>query len=122
MAKFKKEQKEKANVLKNTWFILKCGLKSAPLAMISLYVSNIIENVYYSLVFSVFFLKTALSVIEGNGTFRELVIKIVIMVIGKVFVDMMGYFTNFYSKIRFEIKCEGYINEMIFNKAKQVEL
>lgn len=114
--------KEKAHVIKNTLFILGCGLKSAPLAMISLYISNIIENVYYSLVFSVFFLKTALSVIEGNGTFKELVIKIVLMVIGKVFVDMMGYFTNFYAKIRFEIKCEGYINEMIFNKAKQVEL
>lgn len=122
MKKTKKEPKEKAHVLKNTLFILNCGLKSAPLAMISLYVSNIIENVYYSLVFSVFFLKTALSVIEGNGTFRELVIKIVLMVIGKVFVDMMGYFTNFYAKIRFEIKCEGYINEMIFKKAQQVEL
>ncbi len=122
MPKVKKEPKEKAHVIKNTLFILGCGLKSAPLAMISLYVSNIIENVYYSLVFSVFFLKTALSVIEGNGTFKELAIKIVFMVIGKVFVDMMGYFTNFYAKIRFEIKCEGYINEMIFNKAKQVEL
>ena len=122
MAKQKKEPKEKAHVIKNTLFILGCGLKSAPLAMISLYVSNIIENVYYSLVFSVFFLKTALSVIEGNGTFRELVIKIVLMVIGKIFVDMLGYFTNFYARIRFEIKCEAYINEMIFNKAKQVEL
>lgn len=122
MAKQKKEHKEKAHIIKNTLFILKCGLKSAPLAMISLYVSNIIENVYYSLVFSVFFLKTALSVIEGNGTFRELVIKIVLMVFGKVIVDMMGYFTNFYARIRFEIKCESYINEMIFKKAQQVEL
>ena len=122
MKKTNNAPKEKAHVIKNTLFILKCGMKSAPLAMLSLYISNIIENVYYSLVFSVFFLKTALSVIEGNGTFRELVIKIVLMVIGKVFVDMLGYFTNFYSKIRFEIKCEGYINEMIFNKAKQVEL
>ena len=76
MAHKNKKPKEKAHVLKNTLFILGCGLKSAPLAMISLYVSNIIENVYYSLVFSVFFLKTALSVIEGNGTFKELVIKI----------------------------------------------
>ena len=114
--------KEKAHVFKNTFFILRCGMKSAPLALLSLYISNIAENVYYSLVFSVFFLKTALSVIEGNGTFKELVIKIVLMVIGKVVIDMMGYFTNFYSKVRFEIKCEGYINEMIFNKAKQVEL
>ena len=82
--------KEKAHVIKNTLFILKCGMKSAPLAMLSLYISNIIENVYYSLVFSVFFLKTALSVIEGNGTFRELVIKIVLMVIGKVFLICSG--------------------------------
>ena len=122
MEKKKKEPKEKAHIIKNTLFILKCGLKSAPLAMISLYVSNIIENVYYSLVFSVFFLKTALSVIEGNGSFKELVIKIVLMVIGKIFVDMLGYFTNFYARIRFEIKCEAYINEMIFKKAQQVEL
>ena len=42
MPKVKKEPKEKAHVIKNTLFILGCGLKSAPLAMISLYVSNII--------------------------------------------------------------------------------
>ena len=65
--KMNRPPKEKAHVIKNTLFILGCGLKSAPLAMISLYISNIIENVYYSLVFSVFFLKTALSVIEGRS-------------------------------------------------------
>lgn len=122
MKKKKKEPKEKAHVFKNTLFILKCGMKSAPFYMLSIYISNIIENVYYSLVFSVFFLKTALSVIEGNGTFRELAVKIVLMVLGKVIIDMMGYFTNFYSRVRFEIKCESYINEMIFKKAQQVEL
>ncbi len=117
-----KKQKEKAHVLKNTLFILGCGMKSAPFHMLSLYISNIAENVYYSLVFSVFFLKTALSVIEGNGTFKELAIKIVLMVAGKIVIDMLGYFTNFYSRIRFEIKCESYINELIFKKAQQVEL
>lgn len=122
MEKKTKKPKEKAHVLKNTLFILGCGMKSAPFYMLSLYFSNIAENVYYSLVFSVFFLKTALSVIEGNGTFEELSIKIVLMVLGKVVIDMMGYFTNFYAKIRFEIKCESYINEMIFKKAQQVEL
>lgn len=122
MAHKNKKPKEKAHVLKNTLFILGCGMKSAPLAMLSLYISNIAENVFYSLVLSVFFLKTALSVIEGNGSFREFAIKIVLMVCGKVVIDMMGYFTNFYSKIRFEIKCESYINEMIFKKAQQVEL
>lgn len=120
--KKEKKQKEKAHVLKNTLFILGCGMKSAPFYMLSLYISNIAENVYYSLVFSVFFLKTALSVIEGNGTFRELAVKIILMVLGKIVIDMMGYFTNFYCRIRFEIKCESYINEMIFKKAQQVEL
>ena len=120
--KKQKMPKEKAHVLKNTLFILGCGMKSAPFYMLSLYISNIAENVYYSLVFSVFFLKTALSVIEGNGTFKELAIKIVLMVTGKIVIDMLGYFTNFYCKIRFEIKCESYINEMIFKKAQQVEL
>lgn len=120
--KKEKKQKEKAHVLRNTLFILGCGLKSAPFYMLSLFISNIVENVYYSLVFSVFFLKTALSVIEGNGTFSELAVKIVLMVIGKIIIDMSGYFTNFYCRIRFEIKCESYINEMIFRKAQKVEL
>lgn len=117
-----KEPKEKAHILKNTAFILGCGIKSAPLYLLIMYISNIAENVYYSLVFSVFFLKTALSVIEGSGTFRELVIKIVLMVAGKVIIDMLGYFTDFYVRIRFEIKCESYINSLIFKKAQQVEL
>lgn len=120
--KKQKKQKEKAHVFKNTLFILGCGMKSAPFHMLSLYISNIAENVYYSLVFSVFFLKTALSVIEGNGSFKELAVKIVLMVLGKIVIDMLGYFTNFYCRIRFEIKCESYINSLIFKKAQQVEL
>ena len=120
--KKEKKQKEKAHVFRNTLFILGCGMKSAPFHMLSLYISNIAENVYYSLVFSVFFLKTALSIIEGQGTFKELVFKIVLMVLGKIVIDMLGYFTNFYSRIQFEIKCESYINQLIFKKAQQVEL
>ncbi len=114
--------KAKAHIFKNTAFMLKCGLKSAPLAMIIIYLAYIAENVYYSVVFNVMFLETALSIIEGNGTFKEFAIKIGLIVLGKMAVDLFGYIAFHPVREKFEIKCESYINNMIFKKAQQVEL
>ena len=70
-----KSKKQKAHIFKNTAFMLKCAWKSAPLSLLIIYFSYILENVYYSVVISVMFLQTALSIIEGNGTFKEFAIK-----------------------------------------------
>ncbi len=122
--KLKKEKKprEKAHIIKNTLFMLGCALKSAPLSLFIIYFSYIAENVYYSVVINVMFLETALSVIEGNGTFAEFVIRICIIIFGKLFVDLLGYIDVYTIRIKFEIKCESYINSLIFKKAQEVEL
>ena len=65
-----REKKQKAHILKNTVFMLKCAWKSAPLSLIIIYLAYIAENVYYSVVIGIMFLQTALSIIEGNGTFK----------------------------------------------------
>lgn len=114
--------KAKAHIFRNTAFMLKCGLKSAPFSMIIIYLAYIAENVYYAVVFNVMFLETALSIIEGNGTFREFAIKIGLIIFGKVAVDLFSYIAFHPVREKFEIKCEGYINNMIFEKAQQVEL
>lgn len=120
----KKEKpiKQKAHIFRNTAFMLKCAWKSAPLSLLIIYFSYIAENVYYSVVVSVMFLQTALSIIEGNGTFKEFAIKMCIIVFGKVFVDLLAYIDMYTVRTKFEIKCEGYINSLIFKKAQQVEL
>ncbi len=122
--KLKKEKKprEKAHIIKNTLFMLGCAFKSAPLSLFIIYFSYIAENVYYSVVINVMFLETALSVIEGNGTFAEFVIRICIIIFGKLFVDLLGYIDVYTIRIKFEIKCESYINSLIFKKAQEVEL
>ena len=122
--KLKKEKKtrEKAHIIKNTLFMLGCALKSAPLSLFIIYFSYIAENVYYSVVINVMFLETALSIIEGNGTFTEFVIRICIIIFGKLFVDLLGYIDVYTIRIKFEIKCESYINSLIFKKAQEVEL
>ncbi len=122
--KLKKEKKprEKAHIIKNTLFMLGCALKSAPLSLFIIYFSYIAENVYYSVVINVMFLETALSVIEGNGTFAEFVTRICIIIFGKLFVDLLGYIDVYTIRIKFEIKCESYINSLIFKKAQEVEL
>ena len=102
--------------------MLKCGLKSAPVAMIIIYLAYIAENVYYAVVFNVMFLETALSIIEGGRSFKEFAIKIGLIVFGKVAVDLFSYIAFHPVRERFEIKCEAYINDMIFRKAQQVEL
>ncbi len=114
--------KAKAHVFKNTAFMLKCGFKSAPVAMILIYLAYIAENVYYAVVFNVMFLETALSIIEGGGTFSEFAIKIALIIFGKLAVDLFAYICFHPVREKFEIKCEGYINDMIFQKAQQVEL
>ncbi len=114
--------KAKAHIFKNTAFMLKCGLKSAPLSMIIIYLAYIAENVYYAVVFNVMFLETALSIIEGKGTFREFAIKIGLIIFGKVAVDLFSYIAFHPVREKFEIKCESYINNLIFKKAQQVEL
>ncbi|MBQ8015548.1 MAG: ATP-binding cassette domain-containing protein, partial [Clostridia bacterium] len=120
--KKEKANKQKAHIFKNTAFMLKCAWKSAPLSLLIIYFSYILENVYYSVVISVMFLQTALSIIEGNGTFKEFAIKMCIIVFGKVFVDLIAYIDMYTVRTKFEIKCESYITSLIFKKAQEVEL
>ena len=118
----KKGVKQKAHIFRNTAFMLKCAWKSAPLSLVAIYVAYILENVYYSVVISVMFLQTALSIIEGNGTFKEFAIRMCIIVFGKIFVDLFAYIDMYTIRTKFEIKCESYINSLIFKKAQEVEL
>lgn len=118
----KKQAKPKAHVLKNTAFMLACALKSAPVSLFIIYFSYIAENVYYAVVVNVMFLETALSIIEGNGTFNEFAIRMCVIVIGKLLVDLIGYINVYTVRIKFEIKCESYINSLVFKKAQEVEL
>ena len=118
----KKEVRQKSHIFRNTAFMLKCAWKSAPLSLIMIYLAYILENVYYSVVINVMFLQTALSIIEGNGTFREFAIRMCIIVFGKVFVDLFAYIDMYTIRTKFEIKCESYINSLIFKKAQEVEL
>ncbi len=120
--KIKKKQKQKAHIIKNTAFMLKCALKCAPFSLFIIYFSYVLENVYYAVVVNVLFLETALSIIEGNGTFREFAFRMIIIVVGKLLVDLIGYINVYTVRIKFEIKCESYINSLIFKKAQQVEL
>lgn len=114
--------KAKAHIFKNTAFMLKCSFKSAPVATILIYLAYIAENVYYAVVFNVMFLQTAVSIIEGNGTFKEFATKISLIIFGKIAVDLFSYIVFHPVREKYEIKYEGYINKMIFEKAQQVEL
>lgn len=116
------KQKQKSHIFRNTAFMLKCAWKSAPLSLIIIYLAYILENVYYSVVVGIMFLQTALSIIEGNGTFREFAINMCVIVFGKVFVDLFAYIDMYTVRTKFEIKCESYINSLIFKKAQEVEL
>ena len=117
-----KPPRQKAHILKNTAFMLSCALKSAPLSLFIIYFAYIAENVYYAVVVNVMFLETALSIIEGNGTFTEFAVRMCIIVAGKLLVDLLGYINVYTVRIKFEIKCESYINSLIFKKAQAVEL
>ncbi len=121
-AEAKKQPKQKAHIIKNTAFMLGCALKSAPISLFIIYLSYIAENVYYAVVVNVMFLETALSIIEGGGTFKEFAIRMVIIIAGKLLVDLLGYVNVYTVRIKFEIKCESYINSLIFKKAQEVEL
>ena len=114
--------KAKAHIFKNTAFMLKCSFKSAPVATILIYLAYIAENVYYAVVFNVMFLQTAISIIEGNGTFKEFATKIGLIIFGKIAVDLFSYIVFHPVREKYEFKYEGYINRMIFEKAQQVEL
>ena len=120
--KKEKKPREKAHIIKNTLFMLGCAFKSAPISLFIIYFSYVLENVYYSVVINVMFLETALSIIEGNGTFAEFAIRMCIIIFGKLLVDLLGYIDVYTIRIKFEIKCESYINSLIFKKAQEVEL
>ena len=118
----KKKEKKKAHIFKNTAFMLGCAVKCAPFSLFMIYFSYVLENVYYAVVVNVMLLETALSIIEGNGSFQEFVIKITVLVLGKLLVDLIGYINVYTVRIKFEIKCESYINSLIFRKSQEVEL
>ena len=117
-----KKPKQKAHIIKNTAFMLGCALKCAPISLFIIYLAYVAENVYYAVVVNVMFLETALSIIEGNGTFREFLIRMSVIIVGKLLVDLLGYINVYTVRIKFEIKCESYINSLIFKKAQEVEL
>ena len=117
-----KKIRQKAYVLKNTAFMLGCAFKCAPLSLLIIYFSYISENIYYSVVVNVMFLETALSLIEGNGTFAEFALRMCLIVLGKLLIDLIAYIDVYTVRIKFEIKCESYINSLIFKKAQEVEL
>ncbi|MBE6795523.1 MAG: ABC transporter ATP-binding protein [Ruminococcaceae bacterium] len=117
-----KKTRQKAHIIKNTAFMLGCALKCAPLSLFIIYFSYIAENIYYAVVINVMFLETALSIIESNGSFRDFAIRMGIIVLGKLLVDLIGYIDLYTVRIKFEIKCESYINSLIFKKAQEVEL
>ncbi len=117
-----KKARQQAHIIKNTAFMLGCAFKCAPLSLIVIYIAYIVENVYYSVVINVIFLETALSIVEGNGTFREFVFRMCVIVAGKLLVDLLGYIDFYTVRTKFEIKCESYINSLIFKKAQEVEL
>lgn len=117
-----KASRQKAHIIKNTAFMLACALKCAPFSLFIIYFSYVLENVYYAVVVNVMFLETALSIIEGNGSFKDFAIKMCIIVFGKLLVDLIGYINVFTVRIKFEIKCESYINSLVFKKAREVEL
>lgn len=118
----RKEKRQKSHIIKNTAFMLGCAIKCAPFSLFMIYFSYILENVYYAVVVNVMLLETALSIIEGNGSFQEFVFKISILILGKLLVDLIGYINVYTVRIKFEIKCESYINALIFKKAQEVEL
>lgn len=118
----KNKEKQKAHIIRNTAFMLGCALKCAPLSLFIIYFSYIAENVYYAVVINVMFLETALSMIENNGSFQDFAIRMGIIVLGKLLVDLIGYIDVYTVRIKFEIKCESYINSLIFKKAQEVEL
>lgn len=120
--KKEKRERQKAYVLKNTAFMLGCAFRCAPFSLFIIYLAYIAENVYYSVVINVMFLETALSIVEGNGSFREFVLWMTAIVVGKLLVDLLGYIDFYTVRIKFEIRCESYINSLIFKKAQQVEL
>ena len=122
MSKKNKKVKQKAHIIKNTAFMLGCALKCAPISLFIIYFSYIAENVYYAVVINVMFLETALSMIENNGSFQEFAVRMGIIVLGKLLVDLLGYIDVYTVRIKFEIKCESYINSLIFKKAQEVEL
>ena len=118
----REEKLQKAHIIKNTAFRIGCAIKCAPFSLFMIYFSYILENVYYAVVVNVMLLETALSIIEGNGSFQEFVFKISILILGKLLVDLIGYINVYTVRIKFEIKCESYINALIFKKAQEVEL
>ncbi len=116
------DMKAKEHIFRNIWFMLKCAYTAAPLSMFVVHSAYIAESVFYNVIFSIKFLETALSIIEGNGSFREFALNIGIITLGKLAVDCYSYFAWQVSRGKLEIKTESYINAMIFKKAQEVDL
>ncbi len=122
MKKEKQQNSDKAHTLKNTAFMLKCGLKSAPASLISLLVSRTVSTLCFDIVTSVFLLKTAMSIIESGESYGKFALSIFSMIAVKLISDFQEDFVLYYVRIRFEIKCENFINHMIFGKAQEADI
>lgn len=117
-----KGPKEKAHVIKNTAFIFKLAAECSPFLLFILCFDYILVNVYESVIMGVYFLKTALLIIEQQLDFKAFFITVSLIVLGKAAIGLLDKFVDYYISFRFAIKFEKKINSLIFNKAEQVEL
>lgn len=114
--------KEKAHIVKNVSYMLRLAFRCSPMYILSLYVAYVLSNVYESVVMGVIFLKTALSIIEDGLDFKVFAQTVILIVAGKIMIDLLDKFLDFYGNTNFAIRFEQAVNNLLFKKAQEVEL
>ncbi len=94
--KKKNEKRERFKTPKNFWFGLKTVTKASPMALPILMAMEISYWLFKDFIMEVLFFKTLLSVIEGNGTFRQYMMYVLMFVTCGIIVKGIEMLTDYY--------------------------
>ncbi len=114
--------KEKAYPLKNSIYLLKIIGRAAPSKIIFQVLSYILNQVYYDVIYCIYFLKRTLEIITQGGTFAEFAQVIAFVAICKILNELVFYWFRINRNELLNIKVFREINMMLFNKTMTMDL
>lgn len=113
---------EKAYPLRNSLYILKIIWEAAPAKIIFQFAASLSNQVYYDVIYSIYFLKSTLGIIERGGSFSELVTTVAVIGCIKIANEMLWYWFYQHRNEQYNIKVLRHLNTMMFKKAVCMEL
>ncbi len=114
--------REKSHLFSNSWFMLTLVFRASPSKVFLQFGIHLLITFFYNFVYTVWFLRRAVELITGGGSFGSFLLLLGGLVCAKLFTDFVQHWYFEYYNEQQNLRVESYINRLIFAKAAEMEL